>query len=724
MKAKNNKEMKWHAKKRNKLQKSLKKRSTFGREFRKRFVPIFLSLALLLTSFLYVMYKQVVSDAEKAFENSQENMQRDFDDCYMYMTTERGVIWDDQTIQDFERYLTVAMNCHGTTGNYLGLDQGLMFKDKFTDFTSNLYVQKLDEHGSHYELVKGTCDYVYLLEKRGKSLLYDRPTNIYRIYSCPVEDIREAYDFQLEHRQKDPKNPIKALSGFPHMDSFYANYETGTFKPEHISLYELHYVKEHQFGGGYAEYSEEKLVKEISYNQTDVENYTYINYMDDDFIENYTAKNIHFYGPYYAGSKEGGPADTILQNELNHIKESYYDGFDSMGQFIKIDTSHHGMVLEYVCFSPQTFSPITNGLWDEYPEYSSDTGVNATDGDEITYYYYKEENTNTDAEIANSAAAPDDLGQQQSTLQLVKETSTTDTNNSFHAPSDYNHTYVACFAATMDLRELYGTKVIIYYLSMLTISLLAAFLFARRSYSKLSLQYQMMDYRKALTDSMAHDLKSPLMAISGYAENLKENIYTDQKDVYADKILDNIEYMNQIVSDVLELSKAESETLDASLKITDIKVLFENIFEKYTNSMNEKDISYELQGELKLKADSRMMDRVIDNLICNAVTHGLNSCTIKVNLEKNGFTIKNSFDEETIDIDFLKTKNKKATIEKYSKQKNTFDILLNPFVKGNKNRTNHQGSGLGLAIVKELLETQGYKLAITVEDGEFLVKVK
>ena len=49
--------------------------------------------------------------------------------------------------------------------------------------------------------------------------------------------------------------------------------------------------------------------------------------------------------------------------------------------------------------------------------------------------------------------------------------------------------------------------------------------------------YEMNEYRRNLTASLAHDLKSPLMAISGYAENLRDNIHTEKRAAYADSII-------------------------------------------------------------------------------------------------------------------------------------------------------------------------------------------
>lgn len=72
---------------------------------------------------------------------------------------------------------------------------------------------------------------------------------------------------------------------------------------------------------------------------------------------------------------------------------------------------------------------------------------------------------------------------------------------------------------------------------------------------------RLIDYRKTLMNTMAHDLKTPLSVMSGYAENLKENVNTDKREHYANAIYENSIYMDSIISDVLELSRTEDSEI-------------------------------------------------------------------------------------------------------------------------------------------------------------------
>ena len=108
-----------------------------------------------------------------------------------------------------------------------------------------------------------------------------------------------------------------------------------------------------------------------------------------------------------------------------------------------------------------------------------------------------------------------------------------------------------------NMAEAYRGVIVFITILYSVLAILISFISSMLSYHKLMYFYKNEDYRKALMNSMAHDLKTPLTAMSGYAENLKENVMTEKREHYAQAILQNTEYMNGIISDILNLSKLE-----------------------------------------------------------------------------------------------------------------------------------------------------------------------
>lgn len=262
---------------------------------------------------------------------------------------------------------------------------------------------------------------------------------------------------------------------------------------------------------------------------------------------------------------------------------------------------------------------------------------------------------------------------------------------------------VICKVMSVNLFELLGKYILIAYLIIYTVVMGLAAIFARMKYLKLKAGYDMEDYRITMTNTMAHDLKSPLMSISGYAENLKANINTDKKEYYADSILDNVTYMNDIIANVLELSKVEMGKVKLKKSDLAMEELITEVAQHYKDSMEEKGLQLKVEGSLNIKADKALMQQVVDNLITNAIKYSKEDSSIQVTL----------------------TKKRRKSLIRFANQ-STEDIgkeaadLWKPFVKGDNSRSNKQGTGVGLAIVKNILDLHGYALRLSMQ-GEIFV---
>ncbi len=84
-----------------------------------------------------------------------------------------------------------------------------------------------------------------------------------------------------------------------------------------------------------------------------------------------------------------------------------------------------------------------------------------------------------------------------------------------------------------------------------------------RSYHKLYKRRQAMECAfSQRINALAHDLKTPMMVISGYSENFLAEIQVEKREHYAEKILENVNKMNAVVEEMLEFTRKKQTEQD------------------------------------------------------------------------------------------------------------------------------------------------------------------
>ncbi|WP_082316798.1 sensor histidine kinase [Ruminococcus flavefaciens] len=215
-------------------------------------------------------------------------------------------------------------------------------------------------------------------------------------------------------------------------------------------------------------------------------------------------------------------------------------------------------------------------------------------------------------------------------------------------------------------------------------------------------RYAFEDYQRALTNNLAHDIKTPLAVIGGYAENLLEmrRDSAGEKELkYISSIMDNVAYTDEIVRKTLKLSETESVKRPHKKK-TDIKALAEKLADKYLAAIEERGIEFSVSGGGEINADEDILSTAVENLISNAVKYTRSDGTIKITADKKRLCVINDVSE---DID-------------------TKELMM-PFVKGDKVRGDKSSSGLGLAIAAAAAERNGFELKIGCRDKRFKAEI-
>ncbi len=245
-------------------------------------------------------------------------------------------------------------------------------------------------------------------------------------------------------------------------------------------------------------------------------------------------------------------------------------------------------------------------------------------------------------------------------------------------------------------KPLYFRIVALFLLAMIVIALLDAW----RKNVRNQAEYMFEDYQKNLTDSLAHDLKTPLTAIGGYAENiLSGGLSEEETNNYLDSIMDSVAYTDSIITRTLELSRMNSIN-DINKESTYIHTIVEKSVEKYSLILDERNITVNTDGQAEIKANIRLLETITENLVSNAVKYTSENGNINIRISNECLSISN-------------TVNKNVDVEKLKK----------PFAKGDTSRSGQSGSGLGLAIAEKASISNGFRLVLSCTDSEFTARL-
>lgn len=228
-----------------------------------------------------------------------------------------------------------------------------------------------------------------------------------------------------------------------------------------------------------------------------------------------------------------------------------------------------------------------------------------------------------------------------------------------------------------------------------------AWLWAKIAYNSYRKEYEMAEYRRSLTGALAHDLKSPLTAIAGYAENLRDGIHPEKQQLYAEHILQNTEHMDTLIKDVLQLASLEQSGIPEK-ETVDLAALANEVCKRFADEAAEKQLSVQCSGACSVSANRTMLSQALGNLIGNAVKYTPEGGCIDISGTDGALTVRNDIPAD-LQIDT--------------------EELIKPFVKGNSARTARNGSGLGLAIVQQIAVLHGFTLNVSAADGKFTAEL-
>lgn len=204
--------------------------------------------------------------------------------------------------------------------------------------------------------------------------------------------------------------------------------------------------------------------------------------------------------------------------------------------------------------------------------------------------------------------------------------------------------------------------------------------------------------RQDFTTNVSHELKTPLTAISGYAELLEnEMVAKEQEKHFYHEIRKNADRLLVLINDIIRLSELDRKDHELFFDEIDLYEIAKGCLDELTINANKRNVSISLKGEsCKIRGSEDMLKELIENLAQNAIRY--NNPGGKVLIE-----IKYLNDRATLTI-----KDNGIGIPQSEQQR-----IFERFYRVDKSRSKDTGgTGLGLAIVKHIVQIHDAKIEL------------
>lgn len=205
--------------------------------------------------------------------------------------------------------------------------------------------------------------------------------------------------------------------------------------------------------------------------------------------------------------------------------------------------------------------------------------------------------------------------------------------------------------------------------------------------------------KSAFLANMSHEIRTPLNAIVGFSQLLAETDDPEERHEFVEIIDSNNRMLLQLISDILDLAKIESGTMDFKFADMNVKEVINEIVTSFRIKMpdNVALIAPQDSPECQIYSDRMRLTQVISNFLNNAIKYTSEGCiTLAYEIigDEIKFSVTDTGDGMSQEI-----------------QAHIFDR----FYKGN---TFKQGTGLGLSICETIVNRLGGRIGVNSELGK------
>ncbi|MGG2062070.1 sensor histidine kinase [Priestia megaterium] len=223
---------------------------------------------------------------------------------------------------------------------------------------------------------------------------------------------------------------------------------------------------------------------------------------------------------------------------------------------------------------------------------------------------------------------------------------------------------------------------------------------------------QLETTREEWMTGISHDLRTPLSTIQGYGHMLESGHYTwneEELKEIGQTLRDKSEYMVELVEDFSLAFKLKNNVVVLETKKVDVHQLLQHIVLKFVNDRTIENVHFSyVPAHLQpfIQADPRWFERMLDNLIFNAIKHNPKNTTITISTAIKSDRVLITIQDDGIGMD-------------EETQKNLFDR----YYRGTNTTEKTEGAGLGMSIAKAICELHKGHIEVksTLHEGTAII---
>lgn len=222
-------------------------------------------------------------------------------------------------------------------------------------------------------------------------------------------------------------------------------------------------------------------------------------------------------------------------------------------------------------------------------------------------------------------------------------------------------------------------------------------------------QEKLEQSRRQFVANVSHELRTPLTTIKSYAEALNDGALEERElsERFVGVIRNETERMIRLVTDLLHLSRLDSNQAPLRRRQTNIHEMLDEVADRFSFQLRQRSIKAVVRVEQGLEyawLDRDQIDQVLDNLFSNAIKYTLDGGSIELEAKKPSDSTLAAISVKDTGIGI---------------PKRDLSRIFDRFYRVDKARSrNMGGTGLGLSIAREIVKAHGGTISLHSELNE------